>query len=87
MERFTFPLLSLFLLFTSACAGSPQQDRPGTGQNGHAGQESRDAVQGPGATGPNVASGGERIVMHPVTDPTTGMVSQEVPLPASWTVT
>lgn len=35
----------------------------------------------------NTATGGEKVVMHPVTDPNTGMVSQQVPLPASWKMT
>ena len=87
MERFTFPLLSLFLLFAASCDGSPQQDQMGNGQYGYTDQQQANpAQQGQSGTAANTTNGGEKVVMHPFTDPTTGMVSHQVPYPASWKI-
>lgn len=80
MDRFTLPLLPMLLLVASSCDGSPQQEQIGNGQYGYTGQQQAVPTQ-QGATGTmqNTATGGEKVVMHPVTDPNTGMVSQQVP--------
>lgn len=87
MECFTLPFLSLFLLATAACNGSPQQEQMGNGQYGYTGQDQTNPVeQRPGANAPNAVNGGEQLTRHAVNDQKTGMVSQWVPLPSSWKI-
>jgi len=85
MERFTLPLLSLFLLFAVACNGSPQQDQVENDQYGYTGQDQANpAQQGPGAPATTTTIGDEKLTRHAITDQNLGMVSEWMPLPSSW---
>lgn len=87
MKRLTLPLLSVIVLLATSCGNDPQEDQFDDGQYGYNGQEPGDpGMQEGNGSMPGRSSGDERMVMYPVTDPNTGMVSQQVPLPASWKV-
>ena len=86
MERFTFPLLSLFVLFVTACDGSPQHNQTGNDYGTTEQQQQAPNQQAENSNVPTATGGGEKVVMYAVKDQNTGMVSQQVPYPASWKV-
>ncbi|MFZ1658330.1 MAG: hypothetical protein WAT61_05910 [Flavobacteriales bacterium] len=87
MERLSFPLLSFFLLLVTSCVGSPQQDQNVNGQFGQQDQNQGNlGLQPPKNNSPATNGSVERVIMHPITDSKTGLVSQQIPLPASWKI-
>ena len=72
MERYALLLPSFLLLIANGCSASPQQNVD------PAYMEMQQPI-GSANTG-----GDESVIMHPIMDPKTGMVSQQIPLPASW---
>lgn len=95
MVRITAPLLPLIILLASSCDSGPQQDQFEDGQYGVEASQYGANDQDPGSSflqdqngkDPERIVGNEKMVMHPSVDPSTGMVSQQVPYPASWKMT
>ncbi len=87
MKYLTFPLLSFIVFLASSCGNDPQQDQFEDGQYGYNDQDPGNSeMQEQNGNLSNRIAGGEKLIMHPVTDPKTGMVSQHLPLPASWKI-
>ncbi len=93
MARY-IPLLPLILFITTSCGSEPTNHQPGEQFTEAGGLMSNDPY-GQLQEGNNTLAdgstragqgGGDEIKMHPVMDARTGMVSREIPLPASWTM-
>jgi len=86
MKTAQLPLLALSFLCATACNNGPNNDQYGIGDE-EGGETSYGEMPGmdEGVNRPN-DDGRTNITLHPVMDAKTGMVSYQMPLPASWKI-